>query len=156
MFEIFDYKNEDKVGDKYAKEEWYGKKEVPNILLTIYKNEKNYSTVYFDILKQYYESYDNINGWKVIMELSLMSINAYEAMTEIGVQRYTTQADNFWRKEKTGKDVNFIEHILYFNKLKIEHKLTAEGNPTNWYITLWNEKPEITKYECPTLKEVKL
>lgn len=157
-FERFDADNDEFPSQKYPQQAWYGKKEIPNVLLTVYDKmwdatEKH--EIYFDILTQYYEEYDSEYGWKIVIELPLMSPKVYELLTQRW-SKYSLRADNFWRSQKTGKDEGFIEPEHIFNRFKIEHKLQCDGNPTQWYMTFWKET-DISERKAPAkLKEVDL
>jgi hypothetical protein len=158
-FNRLDIENDEHPIQKYPRENWYGKKEIPNILLTVYDrlwDSKEKHEVYFDQLTQYYEKYDSKTGWKIVLEMSLLSPKVYALLTRHHWLRWTTQADNFWRSAETGKDEAFIEPEINFNRFKIEHKLQCEGDPTRWYITLWNERETMPSKEPAKLKEVDL
>lgn len=139
------------------KQNWYGKKEVPNIHLTVINilDDKE-QEFYIDILTQYYEEYDTVTGWKVVLELPLMSFEIYEALTSFKNQRYITQVDNWWRNSENGRDKRFLEPKIRFNQMRIEHKTSFVGDPCRWYITLWNERNDAPKVNIPELKEVAL
>lgn len=158
-FKRLDITDNEHPTQKHSRENWYGKKEIPNVLLTVYDrlwDSKEKREVYFDQLTQYYEKYDSNTGWTVVLEMPVLSPKVYELLTRKHWSRWTTQADNFWRSAKTGEDEAFIEPEINFNRFKIEHKLQCEGDPTRWYITLWN-KQEITSPKEPAkLKEVNL
>lgn len=160
-FERFDYTNDEFPSKKYPIQTWYGKKEVPNVLLTLYSGfsgcedcKKN--EIYLDILTQYYEEYDTITGWKIVMEMPVMSPKVYELLTQKKYVHYSTKADDFWRSQATGKDEGFTEPERYFDQMRIEYKLTAVGDPARWYITLWQNREKIPPKEPATIKEVKL
>lgn len=158
-FKRLDIENDEHPVQKYSRENWYGKKEVPNILLTTYDrlwDSKEKREIYFDQLTQYYEEYDSSTGWKVVLEMPILSPKVYELLTRYHWLKWTTRADNFWRNSKTGKDEAFIEPEIKFNHFRIEHKLQCEGDPARWYITLWNEREITPPKEPAKLKEVDL
>ena len=153
-FKKYDYINEN-IADNYSKYTWYGKKEIPNIVLTLsnksFNTDDNIQEIYFDNLTNYYEEYNTtIGGWKVVLVVALMSPTIYELLTK-KYQYYYTQAYNFWRNAITGKDESFIEPQHRFTNMSIKHKLAAKGDAARWYITLWNDKLEI-----PEPKEIKI
>lgn len=158
-FKRLDIENDEHPIQKYPRENWYGKKEIPNILLTAYDrlwDSKEKREIYFDQLTQYYEEYDSSTGWKVVLEMPVLSPKVYELLTRYHWSKWTTRADNLWRSAQTGQDEAFIEPEINFNRFKIEHKLQCEGDPTRWYITLWNEHETTPPKEPVKLKEVDL
>ena len=163
MFERFDANNQETYPhNDFPKEKWYGKKEIPNIILTLCEGwapelkECPKRIIYFDVLRNYYEEYNSNTGWKVVLDSALMSPSVYEAITDRKYKVFYTQAHNFWRNEKTGKDEGFIEPPRKFNKISIKHKLKCGGDPTDWYIMLWNEHPITSEKPDIPLEDVKL
>ena len=140
--------------DNYTKYTWYGKKEIPNVILTLSNKiiDNDEHVIYLDNLIDYYEEYNTTTGWKVVLVLALMSPQIYELLTKPCI-KYYTQAENFWRNADTMNDESFIEPIHHFTNMSIKHKLSAEGDPTRWYITLWNDPVTISK---PKSKETKI
>ena len=143
-FKRYDSANEHR-SDNYIKYTWYGKKEVPNIVLTLSNkilDSEDEHSIYLDSLTNYFEEYNTKTGWKVVIVLPLMTPQVYELLTQ-PYKTYYTQAKNFWRNSNTGEDEAFIEPIYRFTNISIKHKLCAKGEPAVWYITLWNDKAEI-------------
>lgn len=146
--------------ENYPKYTWYSKKEIPNIVLTLSNKlsdiNDNTQEIYFDNLINYYEEYNTTTGgWKVVLVVALMSPTIYELLTK-KYRCYYTQTYNFWRNATTGKDESFIEPQHRFTNMSIKHKLTAEGDATRWYITLWNDKLEISKPKEIKIENVEL
>lgn len=141
----------------------FGKKEIPNVKILIYErlplyNETNNPSkeVFLDCLTGYFEEFDSSTGWKVVLESALMSPKDYEILTNSLHMHYTTQAEEIWRSQKTGKDIGFEAPVHKFNHMSIKHKVKAEGDPAHWYITFWNEyeapeKPKDVSLERPEI-----
>lgn len=160
MFERFDTNNNPH--NTYVHEKWYGKKEVPNVALTLcentFKDEPN-KTIYFDTIRKYYEEYDNEKGWKIVLDCALMSPSLYEIITNSKYKVFYVQIDNYWRNMNNGEDEGYIEPRKTFNRMSIKHKLEEAGEFTDWYITLWNEPSTpipISKKSVMSLEDVKL
>ena len=135
----------------------YGQKEVPNVLLTCHcfppeTTEADKKTIYLDTLSQYYEEYDNRNGFKVIIETPLFRPEDYKILTGSKYFKYTIMTDEIWRSAEDGKDYFFSGMERSFNRLKIQHKSACEGENYLWYLTFYNENPKPT----PQRKETKL
>ena len=120
--------------DKMRK--FYGQRDVPNITL-ICINEGKSQEIFFDSVVTFVEDYDNRGYFKIEIDLPLFSPEIYETLTSQW-NKFEVHTQEHWKSIDTLKDeeFNFVRH---FNRLKITRKLTQEGDPTRWHITLWKE-----------------
>ena len=156
-FERFERESDEYFSKQLPEPHWYGKKEVPNIILTLvdFFDTKEPKKILLSVVTQYYESYDSEKGWKAVIELPLLSPAIYERLT-CQYRRYEIELENYWRSNDTGKDEGFHEPVKYFDHMRIEHKLSCEGDPAKWYITLWQDREKTPPKQPATLKEVEL
>ncbi len=115
-----------------------GYKEVPNILMEVYKGSTNF-TFKLEFINSYCEEYDSEHGPTVYFTSTLICPQWYGELTCESADMYIITKEMEFRKSADDyEDYKYIAPPLTFKYLTLTHEVNCEGDPALWRFELRN------------------
>ena len=153
LYKEYDYCNEGSL----IRKDWnsFGLKEVPNVKITLYSPEhKEVGSFFNDSVVSFYEEIGPLDD-KMIIVFALLSPKIIDLFHQYAYT-YQVETEEIWRNSKTGKDQFFIGPVRVYHHIKLRYQTNADGDPTRWYLILYNEKKELPIKKAKNLAEIKV